>query len=328
MKGFQVTNLDTTMPPIGTVWTFDYTGGEQEFTIPCSGGYKLETWGAQGGSINDVNTSFKINGGYGGYSTGNIKFSKGKKIYINIGGNGANNCFSDSDNTALCLGGYNGGGYGRGANSITGSSSGGGATHISSESGLLSTLENIKNDIYIVAGGGGGSGYSYGALYDGTEESKNRRVDGKGGSGGGNTGNSGTDEWGSVVNGTNQLGFLGTGATQETAGKAMVNGTLYQNQSGSFGKGGNQYQACCGGAGGGGGWYGGGGSSRCHGGAGGGSGYIGNQLLINKTMYCYNCEESSEESTKTISTTCTSETPTENCSKQGNGYARITLISY
>lgn len=76
------------------------------------------------------------------------------------------------------------------------------------------------------------------------------------------------------------------------------------------------------------GMYGGGGSSRCHGGAGGGSGYIGNQLLINKTMYCYNCEESSEESTKTISTTCTSETPTENCSKQGNGYARITLISY
>ena len=45
-------------------------------------------------------------------------------------------------------------------------------------------------------------------------------------------------------------------------------------------------------------------------------------------MYCYNCEESTEESTKTISTTCTSETPTENCSKQGNGYAKITLISY
>ena len=43
-------------------------------------------------------------------------------------------------------------------------------------------------------------------------------------------------------------------------------------------------------------------------------------------MYCYNCEESTEKSTKTISTTCTSETPTENCSKQGNGYARITYL--
>lgn len=43
-------------------------------------------------------------------------------------------------------------------------------------------------------------------------------------------------------------------------------------------------------------------------------------------MYCYNCEESSEESTKTISTTCAEETPTSNCAKKGNGYARITYI--
>ena len=53
-----------------------------------------------------------------------------------------------------------------------------------------------------------------------------------------------------------------------------------------------------------------------------------NSLLTDKMMYCYNCNESSEESTKTVSTTCASQTPTENCSKQGNGYARITLISY
>ena len=61
--------------------------------------------------------------------------------------------------------------------------------------------------------------------------------------------------------------------------------------------------------------------------AGGGSGYIGPPFLTKKSMYCYNCQESSEESTKTISTTCNSETPTENCAKKGNGYARITLIS-
>ena len=60
---------------------------------------------------------------------------------------------------------------------------------------------------------------------------------------------------------------------------------------------------------------------------GGGSGYIENSPLSNKAMYCYNCQESSEDSTKTISTTCTSATPTENCAKSGNGYARITLIS-
>ena len=60
---------------------------------------------------------------------------------------------------------------------------------------------------------------------------------------------------------------------------------------------------------------------------GGGSGYIGNSLLTNKVMYCYNCEESYEESTKTISTTCSEETPTSYCAKKGNGYARITLVS-
>ena len=76
--------------------------------------------------------------------------------------------------------------------------------------------------------------------------------------------------------------------------------------------------------GGGGGFYG-GKNSSINGGA-GGSGYIGNTLLTEKSMYCYDCTESSEESTKTISTTCTSETPTANCAKQGDGYARITLI--
>lgn len=61
--------------------------------------------------------------------------------------------------------------------------------------------------------------------------------------------------------------------------------------------------------------------------AGGGSGYIGNSNLTNKAMYCYNCPTSDDVSTKTINTTCTSETPTTNCSKQGNGYARITIMS-
>ena len=32
------------------------------------------------------------------------------------------------------------------------------------------------------------------------------------------------------------------------------------------------------------------------------------------------------ESTKTFTTTCAEETPTENCAKIGNGYARITYL--
>ena len=44
-------------------------------------------------------------------------------------------------------------------------------------------------------------------------------------------------------------------------------------------------------------------------------------------MYCYNCEESSEENTKTTSTACSKITQNSNVVKKDNGYARITLIS-
>ena len=59
----------------------------------------------------------------------------------------------------------------------------------------------------------------------------------------------------------------------------------------------------------------GGGASDFSYGGGGGSGYIGNTSLSNKAMYCYNFTESSEENTKTISTICEEETPTEKCAK-------------
>ena len=42
---------------------YDYTGEEQTFTTPANGYYKLEVWGAQGGTYN---TTYK--GGYGGYA--------------------------------------------------------------------------------------------------------------------------------------------------------------------------------------------------------------------------------------------------------------------
>ena len=82
---------------------------------------------------------------------------------------------------------------------------------------------------------------------------------------------------------------------------------------------------CCMRGGGGGGFYGGGHADNDKGY--GGSGYIGNPLLTNKVMYCYNCTTSSDETTKTISTTCTNTVATENCAKKGNGFARITLLS-
>ena len=274
-----------------TVFNFDYTGREQTFTVPVSGTYKLELWGAQGGS------SYLTVGGYGGYSKGMISLDKNQKIYVNVGGT-----------TTGINGGYNGGGDGNtttvgDVNLYLG---GGGATHIATKTGLLSELENYKPNILIVSGGGGGI-YHYSDYYIAN-----------GGAAGGYIGNNGfifLSECGNMEDNA------ATGGTQTNAGLGNNANKYY---GGSFGKGGNGL------TGGGGGYYGGGGTYNvgCSAeGGGGGSSYIGNSLLTEKAMYCYNCEESSEESTKTISTICSEETPTANCSKKGNGYARITLVN-
>lgn len=273
-----------------TVFDFDYTGREQAFTVPVSGTYKVELWGAQGGS------SYLTVGGYGGYSKGMISLDKNQKIYVNVGGT-----------TNSINGGYNGGGSAaNGDGDVKIYLGGGGATHIATKTGLLSELENYKTNILIVSGGGGGI-YHYSDYYIAN-----------GGAAGGYIGNKGAiflsecavSEDNAATGGTQSSGGLGNNSSQ--------------NNAGLFGKGGDGL------TGGGSGYYGGGGTYNvgCSAeGGGGGSGYIGNSLLNEKTMYCYNCQESSEESTKTISTTCSEETPTSNCAKKGNGYARITLVS-
>ena len=289
----------------GTTWNFDYTGGEQTFTVPCDGEYKLETWGAQGG-----NSNTEYIGGYGGYSSGISKLDNSTQLYINVGGVGGTNATPYS--TIGAQGGYNGGGDSKPltrANHLYGA--GGGATHMAIKSGLLYTLENYKDNILIVSGGGGG-----GRWQQNYEASR-----GNGGSGGGIVGVTG-EQLGSNIT-------YATGGTQTSGGDIIYeSGTTIEAATttyemvygkGTFGKGATVTGVSAGG----GGYYGGAGTVAA---GGGGSGYIGNSLLTNKVMYCYNCQESSEESTKTVSTTCTSQTPTENCSKQGNGYAKITLV--
>ena len=269
-----------------TEWAFDYTGGKQTFTAPVNGTYKLEVWGAQGYTINSYM------GGYGGYSTGKIIFSKNQEIYLFVGEKGkgglANNTrYSSYPNSLNAIAGDN----------VSYIGSGGGSTHIALENSLISQITKLEK-LIIVSGGGGASTWTSGNYWSGT-----------GGSGGGFKGNSGQ---------SNISNFLpGGGGTQNSGGNSGSNGT-----AGNFGLSEltNPSGSC-----GGGGYYGGGTSWGSAGG--GGSGYIGNTLLTEKSMYCYNCQESNEISTKTISTTCTSATPIANCAKQGNGYARITLIS-
>ena len=262
-----------------TEYNYDYTEEEQIFTAATTGVYKLETWGAAGGdSIS--NGVEQDTGGKGGYSVGNVILQQGDKLYINVGGKGADGLLHVNDSKA----GYNGGGLSHWDKSDDeASGAGGGATHIAKVSGLLSTLENNNDDILIVAAGGGGGSWTNTA-----------------GSGGGFIGGNGNQE--------------GLGATQTTGYKFGHGGDGANNTNSP-------------GGGGGGGYYGGNvGTSDAIAG-GGGSSYIGNSLLINKAMYCYNCTESSAVETKTVTTTCNEETPTENCSKKGNGYAKITFVT-
>ncbi len=285
------------------IYRYDYFNDVETFIAPKTGRYKLEVWGAQGG---DGKTSMDYNqkGGYGGYSKGEVYLKENDKLYVVVGEQGKTG-IGDGKSRVTVIGGYNGG-----ANNLAGYSystdnyfgSGGGATHIATSTGLLSDLENNKDSILIVAGGGGGSYYFLLQSY------YHHSV---GGSGGGFEGQD-VQEYYSSSDTTE--GYKATGGKQQVdSGNSYL---IY----GTFGKANAPTDNGLGG--GGGGFYGGASGS----GGGGGSGYIGNSLLTNKVMYCYNCTSSSEEATKTISTTCTNKNATENCSKQGNGYAKITYL--
>lgn len=226
---------------------FAFTGGIQEFVIPVTGTYKLEVWGAQGGTILIKNTK---DGGLGGYSSGEVFLSKGEILYVVVGGQG-----SSVNENDIYKGGYNGGGDGKNLNNQYGLG-GGGATHIAKMSGVLSSLENYQSEILIVAGGGGGNGTATNTDYSPD-----------GGAGGGITG----------ITGINSR-YYGYGGSQTSSGTCAFEGVL---PCGGFGQGGSAINQTIGGAGGGGGFYGGSQSSRGHAGGGGGSGYIGNPILIN-----------------------------------------------
>lgn len=277
--------------------TFDYTGSEQTYTVKLDGKYKLEVWGAQGGSYNS-----EYYGGYGGYSVGTVELKKNQMIYVYVGGQGT----ILNDNSDYIPGGFNGGGRGANKDANVISTSGGGATHVATKSGLLSSLEGYKDNILIVSAGGGGTSYQSGTY------------SGVGGSGGGYIGSDGTNTMTDYK--------PGAGGTQSSGGNS--GGGVANNQergtSGSFGQGGNgNYYSGGGGAG----LYGGGASNQS--GAGGGSSYIGNSLLSDKSMYYYcssSCNTSTAVSTKTVSTTCVDETAKKNCAKLGNGYVKITYV--
>lgn len=260
--------------------TFNFTGGLQNFTVPCGvDSVFIQAWGAQGGSGADGNSAAGATlgggGGLGGYAEGSKIVATGDVLNIMVGGQGA-----------TPTGGFNGGANGGSQNA----GGGGGASDVR----FPGTAEA---DRIITAGGGGGGGR-------GGCESIAGITGGTGGAGGGGEGVSGADAptSGGVAGGGKGGNF---GAVQGASGGAGVGCAGFLGVAGGTattgtGAAGGAGQSCCcfsfgsipGGGGGGGGQVGGGGggggsagTTGCSGndkgaggGGGGGSSYTGGVL--------------------------------------------------
>ena len=133
---------------IGAEEKFEYTGEYQEFEAKDSGYYKMECYGAKGG-YSRIDGSIGATGGNGGYTFGVIYLEKGEKLYVYVGGHGADAVVGKD-----AKGGYNGGGLGTWDHSDDeAAGAGGGATDIRLISGEWNNFESLKSRIMVAAGG-------------------------------------------------------------------------------------------------------------------------------------------------------------------------------
>ena len=247
----------------------DHEGTGRAFTIPATGTYCFECWGASGSDCTwkskDATTATLQKGGRGGYTKGTISFTTKPIFFVYVGSAPAN---------ASLTGGWNGGGDGVSTGSQTGYA-GGGATDIRVTSGEWNNTTSLNSRIMVAAGGGGSGHY------------ENETGTGLGGDGGGTSGNNGNT---TMLSGTSNYGgtFCGTGGSQIAGGHTgynvlpqwvsdanEINSNHYND--GGFGYGGKHngtsvagYGGCAGGSG----YWGGGAGFRGHGGGGGGSSFI------------------------------------------------------
>lgn len=166
MATYTVDNVNTSNLAADDIINCDYSGTYKTLILP-PGQYKLECWGAQGGTYSSYY------GGFGGYSTGVLTLTIDTTLYLYAGGQPATNTSTDSSN--ISAGGFNGGGTSK-VYSYSGTTSygqgGGGA----------SDIRIAQDSLYarvIVAGGGGGSSSDNGAgSKDGGGEYGNSPVSG------------------------------------------------------------------------------------------------------------------------------------------------------
>lgn len=151
-------------------WTtkdFEYTGGVQSIELPA-GKYKLQCWGAQGGTSYGSSSGV---GSKGGYSEGVLTLTETTTLYVFVGGMGDN-----GSSTSLVNGGWNGGGASvgyssydsGGENGYSYPACGGGATDICTVTSSMSYSNGRTNrssasllSRIIVAGGGAGGSYCH-----------------------------------------------------------------------------------------------------------------------------------------------------------------------
>jgi hypothetical protein len=212
---------------------FTYTGAEQHFDVPAGvTAIHLALVGGQGGSIDTTAA------GKGARVEGDLPATPGARLYVEVGGNGAN-----GNSSTATSGGFNGGGAG-GYNRQVGFWGGGGGGASDVRTVTRSDPGSLSSRLVIAAAGGAA---------------------GMGGGTGGEAGGAGTG------------GAAGGGAGTSAAGGAGGSGTP-NGSPGSLGLGGAGSDGSISGAGGGGGggagYYGGGGGAY-GGGGGGGSSYSG-----------------------------------------------------
>lgn len=141
-------------------WQFKYVENVQEWTVPYSGDYKIESYGGKGGDYADKK------GGKGGKVTSTYTFQQGDVLKIYTGGNGNNP----------------NGGWGNvaGAHTGNGGNDGGGATEV------YVTRDGSTTRL-MVAGGGGGANRDFDGLEGGPVYGAIGQATADGGHGGGAT---------------------------------------------------------------------------------------------------------------------------------------------
>jgi hypothetical protein len=265
---------------------FLYTGDSQEFIAGCDGYFKVELWGAQGGSY-----SATLEGGTGAYTSGYISLKNDEMLYLYIGEEGKSVI---SGTTYYSLASYNGGGA-SGAYDGVYSQAGGGSTDIRLLSGDWDDDNGLKSRIMVAGGGGGSTSGQY-------------TIEGDGGELIGATG---------AASGGNHVDTTATGGTQISGGVDSVSSTknglwgmaLQSNVSGW-------------GGGGGGGYYGGAMGNGTGGGGGSSfiSGYAGVNAITNDSTLTHS------DNTIQFSNKCFIDGYMNSGVNSGNGKAKITYI--